>query len=112
MVFTQIDRARYAVIRLGIKLAIIDVLNSNDSPFESFRGALINNTGQTIFFAKPRGQTLGIFHGFDPGTDCLLSIAGPLYGSTIADFALNPVSINDRVKLADERQFILRADPT
>jgi hypothetical protein len=40
-----------------------------------------------------------------------------LFGSPVAGFALNPVSVNAvgqlaiRVKLADARQFILRADP-
>ena len=40
-----------------------------------------------------------------------------LFGSTVADFALNPVSFNDagqvaiRATLANGRQLIVRADP-
>ena len=58
-----------------------------------------------------------MFSGPDPVNDCLLGLGAALLGSAIVDFALNPVSINDRgqvairVKLANELQLILRADP-
>jgi hypothetical protein len=87
------------------------------SPFESFRGVLLNNVGRVIFFATPRGGNLGVFTGRDPLGDSILSLGAPLFGSTIVDFALNPVSINDvdqiaiRVKLANDMQYVLRADP-
>lgn len=87
------------------------------SPFESFRGVLLNNAGRMIFYATPRGGELGVFTGRDPLRDCLLSVGASLFGSTIVEFALNPVSMNDvgqiaiRVKLANERQIVLRADP-
>ncbi len=87
------------------------------SPFESFRGVLLNNAGRMIFYATPRGGELGVFTGRDPLNDCLLSVGASLFGSTIVEFALNPVSMNDvgqvaiRVKLANERQIVLRADP-
>lgn len=86
-------------------------------PFESFRGVLLNNEGRIVFFATPRGGTLGVFSGPGPRKDCLIALHSPLFGSTVADFALNPVSINDagqlaiRVGLDDGRQYILRADP-
>ena len=89
----------------------------SDGPFESFRGLLINNSGRVIFYATPTGGELGIYNGLDPIANKLLSIGQPAFRSTIAEFALNPVSINDagqiaiRVMLADDRQFILRADP-
>jgi hypothetical protein len=85
--------------------------------FESFRGVLLSNAGRIVFYATPRGGQLGIFTGPDPATACLLSLGAPLFGSAIADFALNPVSINNdgqvavRVVLADQRQLVLRADP-
>lgn len=85
--------------------------------FEGFRGVLLTNEDRIVFYATPRGGELGVFTGPDPLTDCLLSLGAPLFGSAIVDFALNPVSINDvgqiaiRVKLADERQFVVRADP-
>lgn len=87
------------------------------SPFESFRGVLLNNAGRMIFFATPRGGELGVFTGRDTLRDCLLSVGGSIFGSTIVDFALNPVSMNDvgqlaiRIKLANEMQFVVRADP-
>jgi hypothetical protein len=86
-------------------------------PFESFRGVLLDDTGGLIFYATPRGGELGVFAGPDPVGDRLLSVGSPLFGSAVADFALNPVSINAagqiaiRVALEDERQMILRADP-
>jgi hypothetical protein len=86
-------------------------------PFESYRGVLLNNAGRIVFYATPRGGELGVFTGPDPRTDFLIGLGAPLFGSTVVDFALNPVSMNDvgqvaiRVKLADETQIILRADP-
>ena len=95
---------------------ITTVLDTS-GPFESFRGVLLNNEGRVVFYATPRGGTLGVFFGPDPVGDQLLSLGSPLFGSTVIDLALNPVSINDagqiamRVGLEDERQLILRADP-
>jgi len=86
-------------------------------PFEHFRGVLINNTGTTIFYATPEDGQLGVYAGPGPTFHRIIAMGQPLFGSTVADFALNPVSLNDagqvaiRVKLADGRQFILRADP-
>jgi hypothetical protein len=78
---------------------------------------LINNNGLLVFFATPVERSLGVFCGKDPLADRIVAIGDPLFGSTVADFALNPVSLNDlgqlaiRIKLADDRQFIIRADP-
>jgi hypothetical protein len=86
-------------------------------PFESFRGVLLDDAGGLIFYATPQGGELGVFAGPDPVSDRLLSVGSSLFGSTVVEFALNPVSINDagqiaiRVGLEDERQVILRADP-
>ena len=96
----------------------VETVIDASSPFESFRGVLLDGAGTIVFYATPTGGALGVFSGPDPVTDRLISIGGPLFGSTIVDFALNPVSINDigqiaiRVRLADDRQFIVRADPT
>lgn len=85
--------------------------------FESVRGVLINSRGRLVFFATERGGTLGVFCGEDPGRDCLIRIGGVMEGSTVEDFALNPVSMNEvgqivlRVRLADQREMIVRADP-
>ena len=85
--------------------------------FESFRGVLLTGDGSVFFYGTPRGGELGIFSGPDPSQDRILGIGDPLYGSTIVEFALNPVSINRagqlaiRVMLADDRQWIVRADP-
>ena len=85
--------------------------------FESFRNALITQAGQVIFAGTPRGGTLGVFVGPDPVAHKVLALGDSLFDSIVAEFALNPVSVNDagqiaiRVKLASGRQFILRADP-
>ncbi len=95
----------------------IATIVDTSSSFESFRGVLLDGAGRIVFYATPRGGTLGVFSGHDPIADCLLSLGSPLFGSTVAEFALNPVSINDagqiaiRVTLTDRRQFILRSDP-
>ena len=78
---------------------ITTVVNTN-SRFESFRGALINNRGTIIFFATPRGGELGIYSGPNPIGDKIISMGDPLFGSTVADFALNPVSLNDVGQIA------------
>lgn len=85
--------------------------------FESFRGVLINSAGPVALIATPAGGRLGVFTGPAPGRDGLLSIGSPLMGSRVAEFALNPVSVNEagqlamRARLEDQRQYILRADP-
>lgn len=85
--------------------------------FESFRGALINNAGHVVFYATPRNGVLGVYAGPDPARDCVLAVGASLGGTTVTEFALNPVSFNNkgqlaiRVRLADQRQAILRADP-
>lgn len=85
--------------------------------FESFRGGLLSEGGRLIFYGTPRGEDLGIFTGRDPRRDCVLAIGGPLFDSTVVEFALNPVSINRigqiaiRVRLANGREFVVQADP-
>ncbi len=103
----------FAAVRNELR-TIID----SDGAFETFRGALINNAGTVIFYATTRSGQFGIFTGPNPEHDRLLGIGDALLGSTVVEFALNPVSINERgqlairVRLADDRQFIVRADPT
>jgi hypothetical protein len=95
----------------------ITTVIDTDSPFESFRGVLINNAGTIVFYATPKGGELGIYCGPDPTTDRILSIGETLFESMVAEFALNPVSMNElgqvaiRIKFANERQVIVRADP-
>jgi hypothetical protein len=96
---------------------IVQVLDT-EGTFESFRGALITGTGQVVFTATPQGGSLGLFAGPDPDADRILVPGDPLLGSSVADIAANPVSVNAdgrlavRATLADGRQLILRADPT
>jgi hypothetical protein len=95
----------------------IVTLIDSDSPFESFRGVLLDNAGRVVFYATPRGGELGVFAGDDPQRDCIVGLGASRFGSSVVDFALNPVSINGagqigiRLKLADGRQLIVRADP-
>ena len=85
--------------------------------FESYRGALIAGDGAVVRIATPAGGSLGLFSGPDPGADRILAIGDLLLGSTVEEFASNPVSVNVagqvaiRATLADGRQLILRADP-
>lgn len=95
-------------------------------PFESFRGALLDGAGGVIFYATPRGGDLGVYALPSPSAsgsadeadeiEKILAIGDPLFGSTVAAFALNPVSVNRagqaaiRVALADGSQAIVRAD--
>ena len=87
-----------------------------DGAFESYRGALISDVG-VVRIATPRGGSLGLFSGPDPDTDRIVAVGDPLFGSTVEEFAANPVSVNAvgqvavRATLADGRGFILRADP-
>ena len=95
----------------------VETLIDADAGFESFRGALLSGTGELVFYATPTAGELGIYTGPDPERDCLLAVGGPLLDSSVASFALNPVSINRagqlaiRVALENGRQLILRADP-
>lgn len=95
----------------------IRTIIDTDSGFESFRGALINDAGTVFFYATPGGGQMGIYAGPDPVADVVLRIGDPLFGSTVVDFALNPVSINAhdqlaiRLRLANDEQRIVRVDP-
>lgn len=88
-----------------------------DGAFDTYRGALVARAGTVIRIATARGGTLGLFCGPDPEHDRIVALGDPLLGSTVADFAANPVSVNNsgqlavRVSLADDRQLVLRADP-
>jgi hypothetical protein len=88
-----------------------------NSGFESFRGALINERGTVFFYGIPRGGRLGIYAGAGPMSDAIVSIGDPLFDSSVDEFALNPVSINNcdqlaiRIRLANDRHLIVRADP-
>jgi hypothetical protein len=95
----------------------ISPISDTDGPFEAYRGALINGAGAVVFIATPRGGSLGLFAGADPEADRILALGDLLFGSTVAELASNPVSVNVagqvaiRARLTDGRQLILRADP-
>jgi hypothetical protein len=95
---------------------VTSLIDAN-APFESFRGVLINRAGLVAFTAVPRGGRLGVFAGADPIADRIVCLGDPLFGSTVTGFALNPVSVNEaaqlaiRVRLADDRQAVVRVDP-
>jgi hypothetical protein len=95
----------------------ITEIDDTDSAFESYRGALISGAGGVIRIATLRSGNLGLFSGPDPVADRILAIGDPLFGSTVIDFAANPVSVSAaghlaiRVSLKNGRQLILRVDP-
>jgi len=88
-----------------------------DGAFESYRGALITSAGAVVRIATPRGGSLGLFAGPDPEADRILAVGDELLGSTVAELASNPVSVNAagqvaiRATLTDGTQLVLRADP-
>jgi hypothetical protein len=104
--------AAIATVRDG-HVTIVDT----EGAFEAFRGALIAGDGAVVRIATPRGGTLGLFAGPNPDADRILAIGDDLLGSTVADFAANPVSINAAgqvaicASLTDGKQYILRTDP-
>ncbi len=120
VVFAATERGTGPHARSGIFLAhrgSIECLVSSppDGPFESFRGSLIHGHGRIVYFATPRGGTLGIYAGPDPTTDRILGVGDEFLGSKITEFALNPVSINQagdiavRLGLEDGRGVIVRS---
>ena len=115
--FAATLRAGGAGIFTAAKGRIVQVLDT-EGAFESYRGALISKRGGVVFAATARAGSLGLFAGPDPDADRILALGDPLLGSTLAEFAANPVSVNGnggvavRATLADGRQIILRADPT
>jgi hypothetical protein len=88
-----------------------------ESQFKGFRGSLINNGGDIVFFAISGDGRLGIYNGPDPVSDKILSVGDQLFDSEVEEFALNPVSINHHLQLAvrlkfiNGKQMIIRADP-
>ena len=92
-------------------------LIDTEGGFETCRGALITSAGAVVFIATPRGESPGLFAGPDPEADRILALGDQLLGSTVADLAANPVSVNAagqlavRASLTDGRQLILRASP-
>ncbi len=98
---------------------------SIESGFSHFRGALLNDAGQIIFFATPKGGQLGLFTGPDPVQDKLIGIGDSWQAAKVTEkvaekvteFALNSVSFNQqgqialRLKLSNGQGLILRADP-
>ena len=104
----------------GIFIADDDRINrivDTDGAFEACRGALITNAGEVVIIATPRGGSLGLFAGRDPGADRIVAVGDPLLDSTVTELAANPVSVNTvgqvaiRATLADGTQVILRSDP-
>jgi hypothetical protein len=116
VVFAATLRSGGAGIFTVAQARITPIVDTN-GPFEACRGALITRAGAVVSVARPRGGSLGLFAGPDPEADRILAVGDPLLGSTVAEFAANPVSVNAtgqvavRARLADGRQLILRADP-
>jgi hypothetical protein len=94
----------------------LHVLSDGGIPFENFRSVLQFGTGGLILCATPRGGQLGVYRGAGPDARRLIGLGDPFQDSTVADFALNAVSVNStgqialRLRLANGRQIILRAE--
>lgn len=100
----------------GAHLDRLESLASLADGFESLRGALVSSRGTVVVIGTRRAGSMGVHTGLG-AADRVLCLGDPLFGSSIADFALNPVSMNSldqlaiRVRLADSRELILRSDP-
>lgn len=106
---TLVSGGGVVVVARGGEREVVDQTGA----YESFRGVVL--AGDTVVrIATPRGEDLGLFSGPDPVRDRILAMHDPLLGSTVADFAANPVSVSAkgllavRATLADGRQVILR----
>ncbi len=104
----------------GIFIATHDSLScwrGGDADFASYRGVLMNRQSPVVFYGTPTGGTLGVYGGTPAAAHRLLGLGDPLLGSIVTDFALNPVSVNERgqmavrVALQNGQQYILRGDP-
>jgi hypothetical protein len=90
-----------------------EITRLDTDAFESCRSGLVNAAGAVFYVATPPGGSLGVY----AGKQRILGGGDELSGSTVTELAANPVSINARgqvairVRLADDRQLIVRADP-
>lgn len=95
----------------------VQAVLSSACGMEHFRGALINDAEDIIYFASSPKGGLGLFTGPDPAKDKLLSIGDSWQMAQVTEFALNAVSFNHqgqialRIKLSNGQGLILRADP-
>ncbi|MFN8670936.1 MAG: choice-of-anchor tandem repeat NxxGxxAF-containing protein [Candidatus Sericytochromatia bacterium] len=64
--------------------------------FDSFRGALINNNRNIIFYATTKNEGLGVFAYNNNEIIKIISFEEKLFNAPVIDFALNPVSLNDK----------------
>jgi hypothetical protein len=71
----------------------IEMVVEAGGAFESVRGALLGG-GKLVFFATPRGGSLGVYAGPDPVADRLVGVGDAVLGSTVVDLALNSVSVD------------------
>lgn len=91
-------------------------LTEASSPFVSLRSVLLDGSNVPILCATRRGGELGIYRGTGAQAKRILGLGDVFLDSTVTDFALNAVSVNAhgqlavRVRLANGRQFILRAE--
>lgn len=116
VLFSATDKCGQMGIYLYHNEQIDCLIHTTQYPFAHIRGGLINDHQDIFVFATSATGQLGIYAL--PNIDQpLLAIEMPFEDSTIAEFALNPVSINVhgqlviRVKLQNQRQLILRWEP-
>ena len=89
--------ARVLRIREGCEPVDVD---TGDIRFESLRGCLMGEGGELCFTGTPRGGRLGLYRVLARGVECLLEEGGLIEGARVQAFALNPVSMNARGRLA------------
>lgn len=86
-----------------------------DAGFETVRGGLLDARGGSYFYATREGAPLALFAREGERYERLLGLGDAWEGSTLAEFALNPVSLGGpghlalRVALADGRERVLSA---
>lgn len=115
--FTAQRRSGDSELLLWSDGRVSSALGSN-SPFASFRTALIDSAGHLTFIATPRDGLLSVYRLTSERLERILGLGDSFQNSTVADFALNAVSVNDRgqaalrLRLENGRQFILRVEPS
>ena len=89
----------------------------SSGPFNRFDQPSINNEGKVAFLAFLDQGGYGIFIGPDPKTDKVIGVGDSLFGSTVADIALDTEGLNNSNQvafyalLANGTYGIYRADP-
>lgn len=110
-----IDSGIFTIDSTGV---ISNIAGSNNSSFDFFRGASINDNDTVAFWARLDDGSSGIFTGSDPVNDKVITTGDSLFGSTVTSISCClKKSINNSGQIVfdaildDGTHTIVRADP-